>query len=69
MIDDGDGVPEADRATMFEPYRRAGNVVPGPESVGIGLTVSRNLARLMGGDLTYVYYRDHSFFELRLPTA
>jgi len=69
VIDDGDGVPEADRATMFEPYQQASAVEHHNDSVGLGLTVSRDLARLMGGDLTYVYYRDHSFFELRLPAA
>jgi len=69
VIDDGDGVPEGEQANIFEPYRRAGTPGGVADSVGLGLTVSRNLARLMDGDLTYVYYRDHSFFELRLPTA
>ncbi len=69
VIDDGEGVPEGEQANIFEPYQQAG-ISGGPtDSVGLGLTVSRNLARLMNGDLTYVYYRDHSFFELRLPTA
>jgi len=69
VIDDGDGVPEAARSTMFEPYQQATAGEHHADSVGLGLTVSRDLARLMGGDLTYVYYRDHSFFELRLPAA
>jgi signal transduction histidine kinase len=66
VIDDGKGVPADEQADIFEPYYRAGTRV---ESVGLGLTVSRDLARLMGGDLTYVYYQGHSFFELRLPTT
>jgi len=69
VIDDGDGVPEADRAAIFEPYHRLPSADSRSDSVGLGLTVSRSLARLMGGELTYVYYRDHSFFELRLPAA
>ncbi len=69
VIDDGDGVPEGEQANIFEPYQQAGTSGGAYDSVGLGLTVSRNLARLMNGDLTYVYYRDHSFFELRLPTA
>jgi len=69
VIDDGEGVPEGEQANIFEPYQQAGVLDGAQDSVGLGLTVSRNLARLMNGDLTYVYYRDHSFFELRLPTA
>ena len=69
VIDDGDGVPAGEQANIFEPYHQAGTPGGVADSVGLGLTVSRNLAKLMGGDLTYVYYRDHSFFELRLPTA
>ncbi|MCB2223751.1 MAG: PAS domain S-box protein [Actinobacteria bacterium] len=68
VIDDGPGVAEQDRSAMFEPYRAVGEDARS-ESVGLGLSVSRSLARLMGGDLTYVYYRDHSFFEVRLPAA
>ncbi|MCJ7724775.1 MAG: ATP-binding protein, partial [Acidimicrobiia bacterium] len=69
VIDDGAGVPESERASLFEPYHRVPSEGRHADSVGLGLTVSRSLARLMGGDLTYVYYREHSFFELRLPTA
>ncbi|MFH2072507.1 MAG: PAS domain-containing protein [Actinomycetota bacterium] len=69
VIDDGAGVAEEERAAMFEPYHRIPTAEHRSESVGLGLTVSRSLARMMGGDLTYGYYRQHSFFELRLPTA
>jgi signal transduction histidine kinase len=34
--------------------------------VGLGLNVSRNLARLMGGDLDYGYNDGWSVFSLRL---
>jgi PAS domain S-box-containing protein len=67
VIDDGEGVADEDRISIFEPYERAGSRLT--DSVGLGLTVSRDLARRMGGDLTYAYYRGHSFFELRLPTG
>ena len=69
VIDNGAGVPEAARATLFEPYQQSAAEGRHADSVGLGLNVSRSLARLMGGDLTYVYYRDHSFFELRIPAA
>lgn len=66
VCDDGPGVPEQDRETIFEPYHRS-HATPGqPGSVGLGLTVSRALARLMGGDLTYRYENGTSIFEVTL---
>lgn len=65
--DDGGGVPEADRGRIFEAYgqARSGRKVDG--SVGLGLAVSRQLARLMGGDLTYHFRDGWSVFMLTLP--
>lgn len=66
VCDDGPGIPEHDSETIFEPYRRS-HMTPGrPGSVGLGLTVSRTLARLMGGDLTYRHRDGTSVFELTL---
>ena len=67
--DDGAGIPDALREQVFEPFVRADNAGRQTNSVGIGLTVSRQLARLMGGDLRY--RRDHpwSVFTLEVPTA
>jgi PAS domain S-box-containing protein len=64
--DDGAGVPTADREKVFEPYTRVGGDAGLPGSIGLGLPVSRRLARLMGGDLTY-RYENGSVFELTLP--
>ncbi len=67
-IDDGEPIPPSDQARIFEPYHRAHHTPSQPGSVGLGLTVSRRLARLMGGDLVY---RDDgaNVFELTLPAA
>lgn len=65
--DDGPGVPEQDRETIFEAYKQSSSVPGLPGSVGLGLTVSRSLARLMGGDLTYRYHDGTSIFEVTLP--
>ena len=66
VTDDGAGIPPADREKVFQPYTRAGGDVAMPGSIGLGLPVSRRLARLMGGDLVY-QYEDGSVFELTLP--
>jgi PAS domain S-box-containing protein len=67
--DDGEGIPQSHRAFIFEPYQRAHHNVGRTESVGLGLTVSRQLARLMGGDLTYERRKSFSVFALRLPAV
>jgi signal transduction histidine kinase len=68
VIDDGDGVPSADTEAIFEPYRRADNAAREPLSVGLGLAVSRRLARLLDGDLTYRRVGGETRFQLTLPT-
>ncbi len=69
VMDDGPGIPEEQREAIFEPYHRAHRLGTQPESVGLGLTVSRQLARLMAGDLTYRFDGDRSIFELVLPAS
>ena len=67
--DDGRGLSGEDAARVFEPYESAHHERTQPASIGLGLTVSRQLARLMEGDLVY-YARDGwSTFELTLPLA
>ncbi len=65
--DDGPGIPERDREKIFEPYHRAHRIEGQPAAVGLGLTVSRQLARLMGGELSYRHEGGYSIFELTLP--
>ena len=67
VIDDGKGVPAGQEAAIFEAYQRAHNAAGQPASVGLGLSVARKLARLMGGDLRYRRVDDTSVFELSLP--
>lgn len=54
---------------MFEAYRHGNNTPGVTASIGLGLTLSRHLARLMDGDLTYRHSGDENIFELTLPTA
>lgn len=69
LCDNGSGVPEQERERIFEPYASAHGNNAHSGSVGLGLAVSRELARLMGGDLTYRYRDGESVFEFTLPTA
>jgi signal transduction histidine kinase len=65
--DDGDGVSGEDSTRIFEPYASAHSGVAG--SVGLGLSVSRQLAELMGGSLTYRRDGGESVFRLELAVA
>ncbi len=67
VADDGPGIDEADRDRIFEPYERASTSDGRTDSVGLGLAVSRTLARRMGGDLVYDRRDGQSLFTLRLP--
>jgi signal transduction histidine kinase len=68
MRDDGAPLPPEDRERIFAPYERAHHRPGVTASVGLGLSVSRQLARLMGGELVY----DHdgeTVFRLTLPAS
>lgn len=68
VFDDGPGIPDHDLEAIFEPYGRAtaSSVVPG--SVGLGLTLSKRLAELMGGSLSYVASGGCTF-RLSVPSS
>ncbi|HEU4538731.1 MAG TPA: HAMP domain-containing sensor histidine kinase, partial [Polyangiaceae bacterium] len=64
-VDDrGPGVPEAQRDTLFEPF-----FTTKPGGTGLGLALSRAIARAHGGDLTYDRPGGVSRFELSLGPA
>lgn len=65
--DDGPEMDQASLDALFEPYARAHESFGITESVGLGLTVARHLAVLMGGSL--VAFRDggETVFRLTLP--
>ncbi|MFW2340928.1 MAG: sensor histidine kinase [Acidimicrobiia bacterium] len=68
VSDNGDPIPDEDRDRIFESYESAHKPGGQPGSVGLGLSVSRQLASLMGGDLSYEYRNGESIFTLTLPT-
>ncbi|MDH3730818.1 MAG: PAS domain S-box protein, partial [Acidimicrobiia bacterium] len=67
--DNGDGIPVRDRAKIFDPYFRGKKGQVTGSSVGLGLTVSYQLAKLMDGDLVYRHEDGWSTFELTLPAG
>jgi signal transduction histidine kinase len=70
MRDAGDPIAQGKRVSMFRPYERAHEAsASNPESVGLGLSVSRTLARHMGGDLVYEHDGSESIFRLTLQPA
>jgi two-component system nitrogen regulation sensor histidine kinase GlnL len=60
--DDGDGVPDAIAATLFEPM-----VSGRPDGTGLGLALAREIAREHGGELTLRRRESGSCFVLLLP--
>ncbi len=67
VIDEGQGVPVAAREAVFERYDTLGNQATQPASLGLGLPVSRQLLRAMGGDLECL--GDGNRFRGWLPAA
>lgn len=69
VADNGEGVPRDKREAIFQSYEIAHDDRATVGSVGLGLYISRTLARAMRGDLEYVYDGTWSHFRLRLPSA
>lgn len=67
--DDGPGVPEKSIGRIFQPFYTVTQATTTPASLGLGLAVSRELATLMGGQLTYHRVDGHTVFGLELPAA
>jgi two-component system, sensor histidine kinase and response regulator len=65
--DDGEPLADEARRRIFEAYYSAHPAHGQPAAVGLGLTVSRNLAQRMGGDLSYEHDGTRSIFHLSLP--
>lgn len=69
VSDTGPGIPEAERAAVFEPYYRSAGTARAP-GVGLGLAISHALVARMGGALTLASEVGvGSTFTLALPVA
>ena len=65
--DDGSGVPASILSTLFEPYQHAGRPTGVTEPLGLGLSVSSQLAELMEGELVHERKEGWTVFRLTLP--
>lgn len=66
--DRGIGIPEAEKAKLFTPFFRASTAAKAEGGIGMGLHLSRHLARMLGGDLTFESRRGlGSTFTIELP--
>ena len=65
VSDTGPGIPDADRERIFTQFTKLSNF---NEGLGMGLTLCRQLAVLLGGSLTLdIHYSGGSRFVLTLP--
>ncbi|HUQ98227.1 MAG TPA: PAS domain S-box protein [Gemmatimonadaceae bacterium] len=71
VSDTGVGIPPEHLETIFAPFEQVGRSLASPkEGTGLGLTISRDLARGMGGDLSAdSEVGKGSTFTLTLPRA
>ena len=67
--DNGAGIPPEEQERIFDPFQQVGRRLSQPqEGVGLGLAISRDLARGMAGDVTVQSTPgEGSVFTLRLP--
>lgn len=69
VSDDGAGVPNEKTASIFEPHVRVHPSNGSTDSLGLGLYVSRTLAKLMDGTLDYRREDERTYFDLVLPAV
>jgi signal transduction histidine kinase len=71
VVDHGVGIPAEDHSRLFSPFTRvARDDLRNVAGTGMGLYLSRELARRQGGDLTLLYSSPAgSAFSVTLPLA
>jgi signal transduction histidine kinase len=71
VSDNGPGIALEKQATVFDPFIQVDRRLSNPrDGVGLGLAISRDLARAMGGDLGVASVPgEGSTFTLRLPAV
>lgn len=62
--DDGPGVPATLRDSLFQPF-----VTSKADGIGLGLAISRDIMRQLGGDLTHDDTATDTRFTMTIPAA
>lgn len=66
VIDEGDGIPEAERERIFEAFHR---LAPGHRGAGLGLHLVQEIARAHGGSVAALAHTRGAHLRLRIPRA
>ena len=69
VVDDGPGVSAGAEEAVFEPYQSDHSSIGWPGSLGLGLSLSRSMAQLMSGNVTYARRDAETWFTLELPAV
>lgn len=64
VSDNGKGIPESKRSTIFDPGVRGETNAPG---TGLGLAIARNWLREIDGDLNLIHSLNGSTFRIEVP--
>lgn len=68
VIDAGPGIGASQKASLFVPFSRLSNDLRASTGTGIGLSISRELARLHGGDVTLMDSTVGCWFQVSLKS-
>ncbi len=69
VLDDGPGIADGEEELIFEPGVRGSAGGPDGAGAGLGLSLSRRLARAAGGDVQVRSFEGRGHFDVRLPVA
>ncbi len=69
VIDDGPGVPAHVQERLFSRFVHTGEGPAIMDSVGLGLSIVRELCRLMGCEVSYRRVRGETWFSVTMPVA
>ena len=64
VADNGPGIPESLRGTLFEPFATVGKI----KGTGLGMAITRAIVEAHGGDISYESAAGRgTTFRIRLP--
>lgn len=69
VIDDGPGIPAAERHRVFEPFVRVSQDISSAAGTGIGLSICRTLAQEHGGDVQIQNSNSGCHFQITLKVG